>query len=357
MTSSETRLESSTTADPRSGQVWIGTYADGGGAGLYPLAIDAGRLTIGAASAKACNASFGTYASRFDTHYLVDEKDDGMLGVYRCATDEWTMLASHGSGGAAPCHVALDDTQSCIAIANYVSGSSTLYRLDSAGFPIAPPDVHKHCGHGPDPERQASAHAHWAGFGFDNRLLYVTDLGADVVLAFAVDMEAGTLGTPHIAFVAPPGSGPRHMVFSAAHPRSAYLACELSSTLLILDVDGNKLRTRTALSTLPAGWPGANILAHIGANAAGDRLYVSNRGHDSIAVFALDPNGDASLVQHVATGGASPRFFTMIEGGRRMIVAHERDHRVTILDVRPDGTLAPTDLAATVPGAAFAFVS
>ncbi|MEG3083363.1 lactonase family protein [Sphingomonas sp. PB2P12] len=357
MTSAETRLDPSTTADLRSGQLWIGTYAGGGGAGLYPLAIEANRLAIGPASAKARNASFGAYSSRFDTHYLVDEKDDGALGVYRCATDEWTMLASHGSGGAAPCHVALDRTQSCIAIANYVSGSTALYRLDSAGLPIVPPDVYTHRGHGPDPERQTLPHAHWVGFGLDNRLLYVTDLGADVVLAFAVDMEARKLGTPHIAFVAPPGSGPRHMLFGAAHPRSAYLACELSSTLIILDVDGDKLRTRTALSTLPADWQGANILAHVVANAAGDRLYVSNRGHDSIAVFALDPNGDATLVQHVATGGASPRFFTMIEGGRRMVVAHERDHRVTILDVRPDGTLAPTDLAVTVPGAAFAFVS
>ncbi len=357
MPSPETQPEPSTSPAPRSPQLWIGTYAGGGGAGLYPLSIEADHLMTGAADSAACNASFGTYSSRFDLHYLVDEKDDGALGVYRRTTDAWTKLTSVCSGGAAPCHVALDRTQSCIAIANYVGGSTALHRLDSTGLPIAPPDVHLHRGHGPDPERQTSPHAHWVGFGLDNRFLYIADLGADVVRAFAVDVKLGTLGTARIAFVAPPGSGPRHMLFAETHPGTAYLACELSSTLMILDVDGADLRTRAALSTLPAGWQGANIVAHIGTNAAGDRLYVSNRGHDSIAVFALDPNGDATLVQHIASGGESPRFFTMIEGGGRMVVAHERDHRVTILDVRPDGTLAPTDLAVTVPGAAFAFVS
>lgn len=357
MTFAEARPDPSSTSASVSGQLWIGTYAGGGGAGLYPLSIEADRLVIGPADSAARNASFGVYASRFDTQYLVDEQDDGALGVYRRATDGWRMLASSSSGGAAPCHVALDRTQSCIAIANYSSGTTALYRLDAAGLPILPADIHTAVGHGPDRERQTSPHAHWVGFGLDNRFLYVADLGADVVRAFAVDAKLETLGTPRIAFAAPPGSGPRHMLFTAAHPGTAYLICELSSTLMILDIDGADLRTRAALSTLPAGWQGANIVAHIDANAAGDRLYVSNRGHDSIAVFALDPNGDATLVQHVASGGASPRFFTMIEGGRRMVVAHERDHRVTILDVWPDGTLAPTDLAVTVPGAAFAFVS
>ncbi|WP_082470876.1 MULTISPECIES: lactonase family protein [unclassified Sphingomonas] len=357
MTFAEARPEPSSTAASISGQLWIGTYAGGGGAGLYPLSIEADRLVIGAADAVARNASFGVYSSRFDAQYLVDEQDDGALGVYRRASDGWSMLASSSSGGAAPCHVALDRTQSCIAIANYGSGTTALYRLDAAGLPILPADIHKAVGHGPDRERQTSPHAHWVGFGLDNRCLYVADLGADVVRAFAVDVELGRLGPPHIALVAPPGSGPRHMLFTAAHPGTAYLICELSSTLMILDVDGADLHNRTTLSTLPAGWQGANIVAHIDTNAAGDRLYVSNRGHDSIAVFALDPNGDASLIQHVASGGASPRFFTMIDEGRRMVVAHERDHRVTILDVRPDGTLAPTDLAVTVPGAAFAFIS
>ena len=338
--------------------LWIGTYAGGGGTGLYPLTEEGGALGVGPAYPEALNASFGAYASRFDLHYLVDERQEGALGCYRRTDAGWTRVGQVATGGGAPCHVALDATQSWVAIAHYETGSTALFRLDPAdGLPIAPPVVHTNIGSGPDLDRQQSPHAHWVGFGLDNRMLYVTDLGTDEVLAFAFDADRGTLATPHTAFAAPPGSGPRHMLFHPSHPRTAYLACELSSTVVVLDLEDHMLRHRAMVSTLSADWQGANILAHVGANAAGDRIYVSNRGHDSIAVFALDAHGDATPIQHIASGGTSPRFFLLLENEGRMIVVHERDHRVTILDILPDGTLATTGLAATVPGAAFAFVS
>ncbi|TCP92421.1 6-phosphogluconolactonase [Sphingomonas sp. PP-CE-1A-559] len=335
--------------------LWIGTYAGGGGAGIYPL----GRTgLLGAPYPDARNASFGTYSSRFDLHYLVDEQDNGALGVHRRTASGWVRLAHVPVGGAAPCHAALDRTQSCVAVANYASGSVSLFRLDPrSGLPIGQPTVHANDGSGPDPERQQSPHAHWVGFGLDNQFLYVADLGTDEVLAFAFDAERATLGEPHTALKAVPGSGPRHLFFQERHPRSAYLICELDSTLLALDVQGRDLKPRMSLSTLPAGWHGANIVAHIGANAAGDRLYVSNRGHDSIAVFAVNEGGDPTLLQHIASGGVSPRFFMVLEEENRMIVVHERDQRVTMLDILPDGTLAPTDFAVHVPGAAYAFVA
>jgi 6-phosphogluconolactonase len=116
----------------------------------------------------------------------------------------------------------------------------------------------------------------------------------------------------------------------------------LNSTLVALDVVGGKLHRRTTLSTLPSGLDqDPNIVAHIDANAAGDRLYASNRGHDSIAVFALDENGDPHLLQHVVSGGASPRFFLLLEQERRMVVVHERDQRITMLDILPDGHCGP----------------
>ncbi|RZM31718.1 MAG: lactonase family protein [Sphingomonas sp.] len=335
--------------------LWIGTYAGGGGVGVYPLSRTG---SAGAPYPDARNASFGTYSSRFDLHYLVEEQDDGALGVHRRTASGWVRLAHVPVGGAAPCHVALDRTQSCVAVANYASGSVSLFRLDPAsGLPIGQPTVHANDGSGPDSERQQSPHAHWVGFGLDNRFLYVADLGTDEVLAFAFDAERATLGEPYTALKAVPGSGPRHLLFPEQHPQSAYLACELDSTLVALDVEGPDLKPRASLSTLPENWHGANIIAHIGANAAGDRLYVSNRGHDSIAVFALNEGGDPALLQHVASGGASPRFFMVLEKENWMLVVHERDQRVTMLGILPDGTLAPTDFAVHVPGAAYAFVA
>ena len=236
------------------------------------------------------------------------------------------------------------------------SGSVALYRLDpTSGLPIATPVIHEASGSGPDPERQQSPHAHWVGFSLDNRWLYTTDLGADVVRAFAFDAGPGTLDSPTTAFVAPPGSGPRHLVFHPQHPRSAYLACELSNRLIVLDVEGAAFRARKTVSTLPTDATGRSIVAHIAVNAAGDRLYVSNRGDDSIAVFALEADDDPALLQHVSSGGASPRYFHLVEDERTMIVAHERDHRVTRLAILPDGTLAPTGTGVTVSGAAYIF--
>ncbi|BCA62071.1 hypothetical protein HMP09_1305 [Sphingomonas sp. HMP9] len=350
MTSTDTLSDPETTRS-----LWIGTYAGGDGAGVHPLSMD---RRLGAPYPDALNASFGTYSSRFDLHYLVDEQDEGALGVHRRTASDWVRLAHVPVDGGAPCHVAMDRTQSCVATANYTSGSVSLFRLDPAsGLPIGRPAVHANSGSGPNAERQQSPHAHWVGFGLDNRFLYVADLGTDEVLAFAVDVERGTIGTSRTAFRAAPGSGPRHLLFHARHPQSAYLACELDSTLAALDVQGSDLKFRTSVSTLPVGWRGANIVAHIDANSAGDRLYVSNRGHDSIAVFALNDGGDPTLLQHVASGGASPRAFMLLEEERRMIVVHERDQRVTMLDILPDGTLAPTDFAVHVPGAAYAFVA
>lgn len=341
---------------------WIGTYAGEGGGGLYPLTGTTGSLAVGPPYRDASNASFGVHAPRFDVHYLVDEQDIGRLGVHRRTSSGWHRLGSVATEGAAPCHVAIDATQSCIAVANYGNGGIAVYRLDqNSGLPIIPPMVYVNDGRGPDPDRQESPHAHWVGFSPDNRTLYATDLGTDAVLAFAFDAQSGTIGAVRTAFRAAPGSGPRHMLFHDRQPGLAYLVCELDSTLVTLDIDGTgngsvELRERATLPTIPAGWSGHSILAHIGANAAGDRLYVSNRGHDSIAVFALDARGDATPIQHITSGGVSPRFFMILEEEARMMVVHERDHRVTMLDILADGTLASTGNAITVPGAAFALI-
>ena len=336
-----------------SASLWIGTYAGGGGDGLYPVGRDADGWTVGGPDPAARNASFGAYSPRFDLHYLVDEHADA-IGAFRWTGAQWDCLARVPAGGAAPCHIALDRSQSCIAVANYASGSVALYRLDpTSGLPIGAPVVHEASGSGPNPERQQSPHAHWVGFSLDNRWLYATDLGADVVRAFVFDAGQGTLGAPTTAFVAPPGSGPRHLLLHPQHPRSAYLACELTNALIVMDVEGPVLRARGTVSTLPADATGPSIVAHLAANVAGDRLYVSNRGDDSIAVFGLDADGDPVLLQHVATGGASPRFFHLVEAERMIVVAHERDHRVTQLAILPDGRLALTGTGVTVPGAAY----
>lgn len=332
----------------------IGTYANGGGGGVYAVADG---WTLGDVYSEALNASFGVYSGRFDLHYLVDERDEGTVGVHRHGASGWQRLARVKVGGAAPCHAALNHAQTLLAVANYMSGSVSLFRLDVDGLPIEPPQIHANTGHGPNAERQEAPHAHWVGFSPDDRWLFQTDLGTDQILAYPID--DGRLGPPREAYAAPPGSGPRHLLLDPHHPGRAWLVSELANTLTVLDRNDATFTAVRTLSTLPDVWQGDSIVAHLAANRAGDRLYVSNRGHDSIAVFALDvdgeADGDAVLLQHAPTGGLSPRFFLLRGNERRVVVAHEKSQTVTVLDLREDGRLVPTGISLAVPGAAFAF--
>ncbi len=329
-------------------RIAIGTYAGGGGEGVYAIAD---RWTLGDVYRGALNASFGAYASRFGLHYLVDERDDGAIGVHRHTRTGWECLARVSVAGDAPCHVALDHAQTRLAVANYASGSMSLVRLDDAGLPVGPPSTHANCGHGPNAERQEGPHAHWVGFSPDDRWLYQTDLGTDQILAYPVGDDG--LGTPIVAYAAPAGSGPRHLLLHPHDPTRAYLISEMASTLTVLDRSEGRFQARATISTLPNDWHGETIVAHIAMNHAGDRLYVSNRGHDSIAVFALDADGLPSLLQHTPAGGAYPRFFRLMEDDGYMIVANEKSQTVTVLTLTDDGRLEPTGINLPVPGAAY----
>jgi 6-phosphogluconolactonase len=138
------------------------------------------------------------------------------------------------------------------------------------------------------------------------------------------------------------------------HLPLAYLISELASTLTVLDAADGALSPVRSVSTLPPEFDGESLGGHIGINAAGKRLYVTNRGHDSIATFALDQTGSPSLLSHTPSGGASPRFFLLLEGQGRMLVANEEGNSVTIFKVEANGV--PSQCAeVTVPGPAFLF--
>lgn len=334
--------------------VGIGTYGGGGGTGIQPLCRgEDGGWQLGLAYPDAPNASFSAYGARHGLHYIVDEAENGSVGVHRYADRRWDRLASIAVEGAAPCHVALDPTETLLAVANYMSGSVTLLALDPAtGLPTGPVQVSANAGSGPNAARQEAPHAHWVGFSPDGRWLYQTDLGTDEILAFPIG-EEGTLHTPKRAYHAEPGSGPRHLLLHPNLEQRAYLIGELDNTLSVLDRSGGSFTRQTTLSTLPQGWHGDSITAHIAISRAGDRLYVSNRGHDSIAVFALDDRGFPTPLGHAATGGASPRHFLLIEEARLVIVAHEKSQTMTTLTIDVDGLLHPTGTSVTIPGAAY----
>jgi 6-phosphogluconolactonase len=334
---------------PAGSTLIAGTYTMDGGKGLYRLTLEGAAWKAGPLIQPLPNSSFGTRSPRTGHLYFVSEVRNGLLAIY---DRDGRELATR-STGSGPCHVALGPDEATLVTANYGGGNITLFRLDEAGLPIGEPQTAQHEGSGPNAARQPHAEAHWAGFSTDRRWLYVPDLGADAVYVHGFDAAARTLGDMRIAYRAPSGSGPRHM---ARHPRLPlyYLVSELASTLTLLaPQDDGTFRPLDIRSTLPPGFSGTSTLAHIVMNAAATRLYVSNRGHNSIAVFALARDGSARLIQNADTGGDWPRCFVLMEDRRELLVGNQHTGSIARMTVDRDGLLHLTADRFPVPGVAF----
>ncbi|WP_242118105.1 lactonase family protein [Sphingomonas lacusdianchii] len=321
-----------------------GTYARPGGQGLYKLPARGRGWSVGAADPALKDISFGV--GRGSMRYLVRESAAGRL----IATDrDGRILADLPSGGDDPCHVALNHRGNLLAVANYSSGTVALYPL-AAGLP-QPPIVRQHKGTGPNKDRQSAPHAHWVGFTPNDRFCHSVDLGADTI--FAYPLESGEIGDPVVAWRAPAGAGPRHMAYHPTLP-IGYVVTELANTLVTLDAQADgSFTTRATTSLLPPGWEGQSQAAHIAIDSAGRRLYASNRGHNSIAMFDLAEDGTATLAQHIDCGGNWPRFFLLIEDSGQLLVANERSGDVAVFTVTVDGPIRPTPARLKVPGVVF----
>ncbi|MBW8879879.1 MAG: lactonase family protein [Asticcacaulis sp.] len=327
--------------------LFVGAYSSEQGKGLYPLTWwpDEDRLELHDPVAAIENASYGAHDHERGLHYLVNERENGALGVWRCNGGAWQCLATVPTEGNAPCFVTLDPERQHVAVANYASGNIAVYGLDDRGLPAGPPVIHAHTGHGPNAARQDGPHAHCVRY--HQGVLYQTDLGTDEVLAFAPD------GSRSTAFRAPAGQGPRHIVFHPVHP-IAYLVTELGSRAFVLSTaDGFSFTERQNLSTLPADAPAGSLGGHLALNRAGDRLYVTNRGHDSVAVFAVGDDGHLDLMQIAPAHGQSPRFLCLLEDHRRVLIAHQNGDSLACLGLNGDGTVADVRQAVAVAKPAY----
>lgn len=294
------------------------------------------------------DASYMAYNHRCGVHYAVDEEAAEVV-AFRVGRSGLEVLERVASGGAAPCFVSIDAPCTALAVANYKSGSVSVFRLDAeSGRFLASPSVFENAGSGADAERQDRPHAHCVQF--HDGALYSTDLGTDEVLRHVVG-ETGDLMRTEATVTLPPGQGPRHIVF---HPRApvAYVLTELGSSLFVLGVGEAGLSEMQRLSTLPTGFDGESLGGHLALNAAGDRLYASNRGHDSIATFAVGEDGRLELLGVAPTHRSSPRHFLVLEAERQVVVAHEKDGLV-VLALNADGMIGAVVDAHEIPKAAF----
>lgn len=249
----------------------------------------------------------------------------GALAAFAIDGDRLHFLNARPSLAGPPCYVMTDRQNQFIFAANYHEGTGIAYRLAADGSIEEKGEPLRHSGRGMHPQRQEQAHMHCMELAPSEQVLYAVDLGIDTVKAYTVG-QGGRILTPfpeadlHEA----PGAGPRHIVFSR-DGRFAYLINELACTVSVWDVSAAaKPVSLQTLSILPESWQGENTAAAIKLSEDGTRLCCSNRGHDSLAIFAVDKNnGRLSLMGFSPTLGRGPRDFEFVPGGRFILAAHQ----------------------------------
>ncbi|MEO8560955.1 MAG: lactonase family protein [bacterium] len=340
--------------------VYLGTYTekrpDGGGSkGIYRATLDqaTGKLGPITLAAELENPSFLAVSRDRRFLYAASEMANGAVAAYSIgAGDRLTLLNKVSSLGADPCHVNVARSGRTVAVANYSSGSTVSFRANADGsLGKATRDVH--AGHGPNAERQKDPHAHSVDFSPDDSLLLSCDLGADRVFMYRHDAETGAI-TPHSpAFVGlEPGSGPRHL---ALHPsgKYAYVIAELANSICAFawSAKAGTLRQMQTISTLPFGYKEPSSTAEIVVHPTGRFVYGSNRGHDSIASFAVDAkDGRLTFLAHTPTGGKAPRSVAIDPSGRWLIAANQlTDSLVSFAIDATTGKLTPTGATAALP--------
>jgi 6-phosphogluconolactonase len=219
---------------------------------------------------------------------------------------------------------------------------------------IAPASqVEQHRGKGPNAERQEAPHAHCIVTDPSNRYALAADLGIDRVLLYRLDSAKSSLH--HVATgdaQIKAGAGPRHLTFHPTLPL-VYVANELDSTVTTIHIDAGRgtLTPADSQSTLPASWSGTSYAADIHVAPSGRALYVSNRGHNSVAVFSIAPStGALTLEQTISTGGDWPRNFSFDPTGRWLLVANQRSGDIVVFARdQATGRLTASDQRLAIP--------
>lgn len=335
--------------------LYAGCYTHESSAGIhvYDSTAPSGELVKLGEDDNVEHPSFLAVHPSGDMLYAVSEvASDGGGSVCAFRVDvgdgSLTMIDRVSSQGAAPCYVSVDAAGRYLYVANYVSGTIAVHALTHDGRFGELVGTHQHRGSGPS-TRQEGPHAHCILPGTDGASVYGVDLGTDRIMHYVHGRQTeGETFSLDDELLLHAGAGPRHIVFHPQQP-VAFLVCELDSTLVELGVDPNNGRlTRLRSSqTLPDGFVGESIAAEVRVHPSGRHVYVSNRGHDSIAVFSFTGVTDPlELLGHVPSGGATPRNFAIHPSGRALLVANQHSDAIVPFEIDPtSGIPHQSDLA------------
>lgn len=349
--------------------VYVGTYtkplpkATAQSVGIYVNTFDlaTGALNAAGVAADVVNPSFVALDPSLSYLYAVSEVQElngqptGGVSAFAVSSvnGRLTFLNQKPSHGTDPCHVSVDRTGRFVLVANYSSGSVAMYPILPDGGLADASSIVQHVGHGVNPDRQAGPHAHSINPDPTNRFALVCDLGLDQVFVYRLDLSDGKLvpnDPPHTSVA--PGSGPRHLAFHPTRP-FVFVINEIASTITSFHWDNQHgtLKEIQTVSTLPKGAAGRNSTADIRVHPNGKFVYGSNRGHNTIAAFALDEaSGQLRPIGHTSTQGAVPRNFNLDPTGTILLAANQNTGTVVAFNVNPaNGALTPTGAVSAIP--------
>jgi 6-phosphogluconolactonase len=355
-------------APPQIEHVYIGTYTKTTSKGIYLFDLDpsTGALT---ARGLAVEAEDPHFLAIDPTHRFLyagastaaDPKDPskitGMVDAFSIDRDsgKLTLLNQQPAGGKGATYVAVPDSGNTVLVANYGSATIASLPIDPATGKLQPPmSVITQTGSSVNPDRQQHSYPHSINpEPLNGQYVFVPDLGADKIFIYRLNSLRSDLTPSDPPFVTvPPGSGPRHMAFHPNH-RFAYVINEMGGTVITYALDASKgtLAQLQVKSTLPSDFTGTNTAAEVRVHPSGKFLYASNRGHDSIAVFALDPDtGLLSPRGYQSTQGKTPRNFSIDPSGRWLIAANQGSDTIVVFRIdEATGALTPTGTTASVP--------
>jgi 6-phosphogluconolactonase len=300
------------TLDPRNGEMRK--------RGESPPIVNSSHFCLGT------NGRFLYCISEYDEY---EGKRDGYLNVLAVDPDtrSLSLIQKISSRGAGPAYVSVDRSGRYLLLANYVAENVVVYPIQSDGRLAEPSDSIQHSGNSTNAERQDGPHPHSIVTSPDNRFVYVPDLGADRIVAYDFNAQIGNLTpNPRLTVAAPPGSGPRHIVFSPSG-EFAYVSLELSSQVMALAYKHGQLTKIGCYSTLPSSFDGINTCAEVRVASDSGHVYVSNRGHDSLAIFAVNSKtGGLEQIETANTYGEIPRNFGISPDGQWVVAANQNSH-------------------------------
>jgi 6-phosphogluconolactonase len=334
--------------------IYVGTYTGAKSKGIYAFRFHpaSGRVTPAGLMAETPNPSFLAVHPSGKYVYAVSEIADysgqksGAVSAFAAdaKTGRLTLLNSVPSRGPGPCHLAVEKTGKTLLVANYGGGSVAALPIRPDGFLAEATAFIQHRGSSVNPRRQEGPHAHSINPSPDNRYAVVADLGLDKVLIYRLDAARSLLSNHEPGFVpVKPGAGPRHFAF---HPtgKYGYVINELQSTVTAFAYDAGRgaLSELQTITTLPGEFTSENSTAEVVVHPSGRFLYGSNRGHDSIAVFTIDPaRGTLTAAGHTSTQGSTPRNFAIDPTGGWLFAANQRSDNIVVFRIdQKTGALA-----------------